>query len=732
MIYVHRFIVGLLTFVICATLLVVFPQPMVDAQCITNDRAEGLISTPESVNKFGNPKGFCIVGDPRASFAAYEIPTYDQFYSSYYVLPKSLPSSAQHGFNYVTEYSPPGGTATESYFNGGTGAVTGNSVYSIKGSLSLGGNIITPANTMLVIFVDQDLNINSDFTSGSSNTGGVVFVVKGNININYLVARVDAVLISAGQNNNYSICTSYDGSCPLQFRRGTTFLTVNGTMASLDVNKPIRFRRSINDNSRPAEIVNFQAKYLFLLKDIFSDSKRIQSEVTDYDVTTGSGSGSGAPLPTPNYSCQDQCSAGNLLTNISRDAQGNCNTNAGVSHTCPSATYNNQNFSCGGLTYKCSGTWQLVTGQPAAPSSSPSTPNTCAGTCTDGNGEYPNGGRCSEINYYGLGYCTAPYGFCSRTCGTVSCNATPTCSATCTAPDNSCSTNNGLKSCTYTTNNGSTNCVAAPAPAQPCTADKCNASTGFTCQSGSCALVACNATPTCSATCSAPANSCSTNNGTKTCNYTTYNGSTSCRVTAAPAQPCTQDTCSATPNRSCQAGTCKPTVTTYNFDNEFTNTQGPIWFYKARYAGSLYDMLWGVNPWRPWNGCCYWYASDTYSIISPSDMVAHQAYNQIYIYWRAPFAGSANIQMTAKNWDWNGNSCGDGWDWHMYHVPNLTAIPTNIFQGIAVAAHDTSLKSMNATVQMAAGESMVFSMYSKNDPCDDDIDPGFIVTLTPP
>ena len=65
----------------------------------------------------------------------------------------------------------------------------------------------------------------------------------------------------------------------------------------------------------------------------------------------------------------------------------------------------------------------------------------------------------------------------------------------------------------------------------------------------------CNTGVSCSGACSAPANTCSTNNGTQTsCVYTAYSGGGSCTQTTAPNQQCTVNNCSA--GYTCQSGIC--------------------------------------------------------------------------------------------------------------------------------------------------------------------------------
>lgn len=120
-----------------------------------------------------------------------------------------------------------------------------------------------------------------------------------------------------------------------------------------------------------------------------------------------------------------------------------------------------------------------------------------------------------------------------------SCDGGATCTGTCTAPSNTCSTGNGTQgNCQYQSSTGGS-CIPAPAPPQPCgTLNNCTAPN--TCLGGTC-LPPCTTNISCTGSCNAPANTCSTNNGTwGSC---TYVGDGSCIPAPAPLQPCTADAC---------------------------------------------------------------------------------------------------------------------------------------------------------------------------------------------
>ncbi|MBI2334640.1 hypothetical protein HYU96_02455, partial [Candidatus Daviesbacteria bacterium] len=123
-----------------------------------------------------------------------------------------------------------------------------------------------------VVFVDGSLLFDTNFTYGGPGSG-MVFVVKGDVNIEKAVTRVDAVIISEG-----TICTSYDkvgNSCS----DSNVPLLINGSLISLNQAKPILFRRRLADNSLPAEKIVWQPKYLVILKDLFADTYQKWSEI---------------------------------------------------------------------------------------------------------------------------------------------------------------------------------------------------------------------------------------------------------------------------------------------------------------------------------------------------------------------------------------------------------------------------------------------------------------------
>lgn len=195
---------------------------------------------------------------------------------------------------------------------------TTDHIYAISGKLDISNNI--SGNQTGVIFVDGNLTINpsnNKLTHGSA-TSGLVFVVKEDVYIDTSVTQVDAVIIAEG---TIYTAASPGHSCATSAVTAST-LTINGSLISLNPDKPIKFCRKLSDNSQPAEVINHQVKYLVILRDLLSDTYQKWSEIY---VT--------APTTTP-------APSGNLLTNGGFENQltGWTCQGATVSGTCTADT----------------------------------------------------------------------------------------------------------------------------------------------------------------------------------------------------------------------------------------------------------------------------------------------------------------------------------------------------------------------------------------------------------
>lgn len=208
----------------------------------------GLVSTPQG-NTFSTTSGVCVI-DPKAAFAPFKIPSYNDLKSLYFT--QSKDTSHKQEIPSLTSLSD-------------------QMLYHASGSLTIGSPPLTYSGTSLV-FVDRDLTINGNITG--SATGGLVLVVGGDVNIHQNVDQIDAVIISSG-----TICTAYNGtSCSLQ-NIETEQLVINGSLISINEESPIKFRRSLLVNTEPAEKINHQVKYLVILRDTFSDTLQRWSEI---------------------------------------------------------------------------------------------------------------------------------------------------------------------------------------------------------------------------------------------------------------------------------------------------------------------------------------------------------------------------------------------------------------------------------------------------------------------
>lgn len=235
----------------------------------TTARAEGLVTSPQvgATSKFGTSSGACVV-DPKAVFTPYKVPTYDDLKSLYFDQAKTSDS--------VTKHDPLLGDKTHSDIP----MTTGNDhLYYIKkttatdGNLTISGNI--PGNQTGVVFVDGNLNIGpipgNQLTYGDAS--GLVFLVKGNVNISQSITRIDAVIISEG-----TICTAFDGIVCPGSNVTLSQLVINGSLISLSEAAPIKFRRALANNIQAAEKINHQVKYLVILRNLMSDTFQRWSE----------------------------------------------------------------------------------------------------------------------------------------------------------------------------------------------------------------------------------------------------------------------------------------------------------------------------------------------------------------------------------------------------------------------------------------------------------------------
>lgn len=177
-----------------------------------------------------------------------------------------------------------------------------------------------------------------------------------------------------------------------------------------------------------------------------------------------------------------------------------------------------------------------------------------------------------------------------------------------------------------------------------------------------------------------------------------------------------------------------PTTLAYDWRTQYSNTQGPIWYHKALDNGSLVNMTWGYNSYRAsyQNATPYWYYPGGYSIMAPGTVNANNSLLYMLIYWVAPQRGSARALITHKGWAWNGSSCGDGSQIGLvFHSSVNTASGGTTLQTISIPNQDTSTKTIDKTQQVETGQALMYYMWSLGNPCNDDANLDFTVTLTP-
>jgi hypothetical protein len=224
--------------------------------CTASALNQGLISAlGVSGGSLGNTDQTCVL-DTQAAYRSFNVPSYTDLKNQFYTFSSSS----------AKKTTPPP-------FNSGSGILdftgTGDGVYLQNSGMNLAS---VTGSGVQVIFVQGYLNINGniDYPSNPANdaTSGLVFIVEGPINIHQSVTKINAVLISAD-----TICTAYNLGACLSPTSGvyTEQLVVNGSLISLNKTPltgqgAILLRRNLSTNDRPAEVINKQSKYLYLLR----------------------------------------------------------------------------------------------------------------------------------------------------------------------------------------------------------------------------------------------------------------------------------------------------------------------------------------------------------------------------------------------------------------------------------------------------------------------------------
>lgn len=256
-------------------------------------KADGLISAQNIISpNFFNTSGICVNGAPASiDLTGPKVDSFGQLFATYYRQNRfgekirTLPGIAS-GLDYTLN-----GTPATNQLDTGSGT---HRLYNYPGNLTIGPNAFTGSKVAL-IFVQGNLIINSNITYAAGiNDAGLVFIVKGQVFINggapraSQVQQINAVIIADGSEvgpTAYSICTACtsvgtpnslfvdDGS------NWDNMLTINGNLVALNNTRTILFKRGLQSNSDASEVINFDPKYLVILKDLISSNLKIWTEL---------------------------------------------------------------------------------------------------------------------------------------------------------------------------------------------------------------------------------------------------------------------------------------------------------------------------------------------------------------------------------------------------------------------------------------------------------------------
>lgn len=253
--------------------LFIFPNPNSFAQTTcgtgtTSIRTEnGLVSVVGTSTQVSNisTNDKCIASN-RALIPAFGIPTYDEVKSIFYDQVKTSTKIDKHLSTI--------GDKTHQDINLDNSSQKDH-LYWVQGNLTISGNM--NGNALGIIFVDGNLNIQANVLQPPPKTG-LVFIVKGDINISETVTTIEAVLV-----NYKDLCSAYNfstNSCPNSIEASK--LTIQGSVLFLNPDtstypKFVRARNSTS-NSEPAEELIYEPKYLAILRNVMSRNLTVWTE----------------------------------------------------------------------------------------------------------------------------------------------------------------------------------------------------------------------------------------------------------------------------------------------------------------------------------------------------------------------------------------------------------------------------------------------------------------------
>lgn len=229
--------------------------------------------------------GSCLIGQA-AKLPQFSIPTYEEMLSIYFDQSKSNQKTT-----ITTSLNGVLSSSNKINVNHPDG-----SLYHIVGNLNIlkkNNNVSDITNDIVgdkvgVIFVDGDLLFapQGNKLEYNHDQGGLVFIVKGTIFINKDVTQVDAFLIAHGGfcSTSTGVLTSNPSTISCNPPSTSSLqLVINGSVIFLKTGTEARpkFHRETRSqqNVPPAEVINYQPKFLVILKDIFSRDQSIWSEI---------------------------------------------------------------------------------------------------------------------------------------------------------------------------------------------------------------------------------------------------------------------------------------------------------------------------------------------------------------------------------------------------------------------------------------------------------------------
>lgn len=297
MIYLRKILIAFVLLAALVLLNITTGSVQAQAPCSAADRNQGLVSGITMSGTFGNPTGQCVI-DQKAAYVNFKVPNYDELKSIFYTQNKSATLST------ITPTTTPGCPGGDSVIL--TRLVVTNSP-TLKPVINVQCNITRIADTnptngplfaagtnqTVVIFADNNLYIDTDLNYGGDSYG-LVIIAKGDIYIDPAVKKINAVLVNQG--------SVYTNSSSTSLVPNSQQLVINGSLINLSQTASrINFNRSLNNNYVPAEVVNYQPKYLVLLRGLLTQSYTIQREIGVDEIPSASlfPSPTGIPSPAP-------------------------------------------------------------------------------------------------------------------------------------------------------------------------------------------------------------------------------------------------------------------------------------------------------------------------------------------------------------------------------------------------------------------------------------------------